>query len=145
MEKEVIYTLEELKEKLTKKQSIFCHEYVIDWNGTRAAIVAGYSENSASEMSYENLRKPQIKQYIAFIKNDIEGEAGISKLRVLKGLADIAFGATLDAADTSNQIKALQEIKKAMGYDAEKVHSLTLKSDLTDEDRDEIIKSLKNE
>lgn len=29
--------------KLTKKQEAFCQEYVVDFNGTQAAIRAGYS------------------------------------------------------------------------------------------------------
>lgn len=47
--------------KLTRKQEIFCQEYVKDFNATRAAIVAGYSENTASETGYENLRKPHLQ------------------------------------------------------------------------------------
>jgi len=85
------YTLEELKVKLTPKERIFCHEYIVDWNGARSARVAGYSENCLSETAYENLRKPHLKQYINFIKNNLEEESGISKLRNLKELAKIAY------------------------------------------------------
>jgi phage terminase small subunit len=43
--------------KLTEKQKLFCKEYIIDFNATRAAKAAGYSEDSAKEIGYENLRK----------------------------------------------------------------------------------------
>ena len=79
-----VYTLDELKAKLTEKQRIFCHEYIVDWNATRSAKKAGYSEDTAYSIGNENLKKPEIKQYIAFIKNNLEEEAGISKLRNLK-------------------------------------------------------------
>ena len=51
--------------KLTKKQEIFCQEYVKDFNATRAAIVAGYSEKTARMMGCENLTKPDIRTRLA--------------------------------------------------------------------------------
>jgi phage terminase small subunit len=86
-----IYTLEELQKKLTPKERIFCHEYIIDWNKARAARAAGYSEKIAKEIGYENMTKPHIIQYVNYIKNNLEEEAGISKLRNLKELAKIAY------------------------------------------------------
>lgn len=53
---------------LTAKQEKFCLEYVVDLNATQAAIRAGYSENAAMEIGYENLRKPQIADFIAKLK-----------------------------------------------------------------------------
>lgn len=50
--------------KLTKKMEVFIQEYLVDLNATRAAIAAGYSPNTAAEMGYENLNKPQIKAKI---------------------------------------------------------------------------------
>ena len=47
---------------LTWKQKAFIDEYMKDYNGTQAAIRAGYSENSAKEIAYENLTKPHIKE-----------------------------------------------------------------------------------
>ena len=59
-EKEKTYTLKELKKKLTEKEKNFCHEYVIDWNGARAARVAGYSEKTCTEIASQNLIKLHI-------------------------------------------------------------------------------------
>ena len=50
--------------KLTAKQESFVAEYLIDLNATQAAIRAGYSEKTASETGYENLRKPQIAEAV---------------------------------------------------------------------------------
>ena len=66
--------------KLTDKQKRFCEEYVIDWNATRSAIVAGYSENTAQVIGSENLTKPIIIAYIEEIQKDIKKLAGVSAL-----------------------------------------------------------------
>ena len=50
---------------LTIKQQRFCDEYIISGNATEAAVKAGYSKKTASEMGYENLGKPQIQDYLA--------------------------------------------------------------------------------
>lgn len=50
--------------KLTKKQQRFCDEYLIDMNGTQAAIRAGYSARTAKQIANENLTKPDVRDYI---------------------------------------------------------------------------------
>lgn len=46
---------------MTKKQELFCLEYVKDFNATQAAIRAGYPKASAYAVGSENLRKPEIQ------------------------------------------------------------------------------------
>lgn len=58
---------------LTAKQKAFCHEYLVDFNGTQAAIRAGYSKNTAQEISSENLSKPIIKKYVQELCDEITG------------------------------------------------------------------------
>jgi phage terminase small subunit len=48
----------------TEKQRAFIDEYLIDLNATQAAIRAGYSADTAAQIGYENLRKPEIAQAI---------------------------------------------------------------------------------
>lgn len=50
---------------LNERQRLFVREYLVDLNGTQAAIRAGYSPKRAAEIAYENLRKPQIEAAIA--------------------------------------------------------------------------------
>jgi phage terminase small subunit len=50
--------------RLTKKQQLFCDEYLIDLNATQAAIRAGYKEHAAYSTGAENLKKPQIQSYL---------------------------------------------------------------------------------
>jgi phage terminase small subunit len=63
------------KSDLTEKQKIFCREYIYDWNATRAAKVAGYSEDTAYSIGWENLKKPEIQAYITEIQKDLEKTA----------------------------------------------------------------------
>lgn len=76
---------------LTDKQKQFCHEYLIDLNATQSCIRAGYSEDTASEMGYENLGKPQIQNYIAELKAIRAKRCEITQDNVLKEYAKIAF------------------------------------------------------
>lgn len=50
--------------KLTAKQQRFCDEYLVDLDGTKAAIRAGYSQKTAGVIASENLKKPNIRAYI---------------------------------------------------------------------------------
>jgi len=101
---------------LTPKQKIFCEEYVIDWNATRAAIKAGYSEKTASEMGYENLKKPHLAQYIEDIQKDLGKLAGVSALMNVLELKKIAFTNITDFKDgwmTEKDFEALEDDTKA--------------------------------
>ena len=46
------------------KQERFVHEYLKDFNGTQAAIRAGYSEKTAGQMAYELLKKPEVQKLL---------------------------------------------------------------------------------
>lgn len=78
--------------KLTAKQKKFCHEYLKDLNATQAAIRAGYSEDTAFSIGWENLRKPLIKKYIDNQLEDVlEESKSVLKSRIIKELKDVSF------------------------------------------------------
>jgi phage terminase small subunit len=58
------------EKNLTEKQIRFCQEYIIDLNGTQAAIRASYSEDTAGSIASENLQKPEIQRYIQELLDD---------------------------------------------------------------------------
>jgi phage terminase small subunit len=132
------YTLKELQKKLTEKEKIFCHEYIIDWNGARAARSAGYSENSAREIAHSNLTKVHNQQYIEFIKQDIEKEAGITKLRNLNELSKIAYSSVEHIHDDWIELKDWEKIKEDNPYIMSAIESIDTKVEYrtyrTDED-----------
>lgn len=45
---------------LLTKEAIFCSEYLIDGNGTRSALAAGCTENSAANMAIRWLKQPNV-------------------------------------------------------------------------------------
>lgn len=77
---------------LTAKQQRFCDEYLVDLNGTQAAIRAGYSEKTARQIATENLSKPYIKEYIE--KRMAEKEASLiaDQNEVMKYLTSVLRG-----------------------------------------------------
>jgi phage terminase small subunit len=82
---------EESNKALTPKQKRFCEEYLIDLNGTQAAIRAGYSKDSAKEIASENLTKLNIKTEIERLQRVRSEKLEISANEVLQKIRDIAF------------------------------------------------------
>jgi len=54
--------------KLTPKQELFCSEYLVDLNSTKASIRAGYSKKTANKIWPELLGKTSIKNRIEILK-----------------------------------------------------------------------------
>jgi len=75
---------------LTPKQERFVAEYLIDLNATQAAIRAGYSEKTAGQVGFENLKKPEIAEAIAAKAGKTAEKLDLSAERVLKGLFEEA-------------------------------------------------------
>lgn len=78
--------------KLTPKQQRFCEEYLIDLNATQAAIRSGYSKKTAYRTGADNLKKPQIKEYIAGRMAEKEAALIANQDEVLKYLTSVLRG-----------------------------------------------------
>ena len=85
------YTFEYLDRKIVPKIKLFCHNYIVEWNGSAAARKAGYTKHTAPSAAVMLLAKSYIQQYIEYIKEDFEKEAGLSKLKQLNELKKIAY------------------------------------------------------
>jgi len=90
MDKDTNARAQELLKKLNQRHRLFCHEYIIDWNGARAAREAGYKPDNANITASKLLTNPNIKEYIEIIKEDVAKEVGISKIGLLKNLKVLA-------------------------------------------------------
>ena len=114
-------SIKEIEKDLTDKQKIFCREYVIDWNATRAAIAAGYSNKTAQEIGSQNLSKLIIQEYIDYIQKDLIKLCGVSTLSNVKYLKKI-----LESKEkTSDQLKAIEIINKMLGFNAPEKQDFT--------------------
>lgn len=78
--------------KMTAKQQRFCDEYLIDLNGTQAAIRAGYSKKTAASVASENLTKPNIRAYIDMRMAEKEKALIADQDEVLKYLTTVLRG-----------------------------------------------------
>lgn len=77
--------------ELTTKQKAFVNELPQNqWNGTKAAIAAGYSEKSAGVMACRLLRNPKIAGEIAKLKQryqkELEQQTDINVKEIVKRL-----------------------------------------------------------
>lgn len=80
-------TSESQTDNLTPKQRLFVQHYMACFNGTQAAILAGYSEKTARFIASENLTKPNIRAAIKEATREIMPAA-----EVVQRLADQARG-----------------------------------------------------
>lgn len=76
-------------DKLSPKQERFCREYLVDLNGTKAALRAGYTEASARTTASTLLANPNIRQFLDTLKAPIEQKLGLTKEYVLENLMEV--------------------------------------------------------
>lgn len=74
---------------MTKRQEMFCQEYVISGNGTQAAIKAGYSEKTANEQAARLLAKVSIQDKIRALSDEIRTEKIIDARKMQEVLTSI--------------------------------------------------------
>jgi phage terminase small subunit len=73
------------------RQKIFVREYVQDFNATRAYIAAGYSEQGARAGASRLLANVNVQQEVAKLLESLCKELAITKDRVLRETALLAF------------------------------------------------------
>ena len=100
--------------RLTGKQSMFINAYLINgFNGTQAAITAGYSRRWARMIAHENLSKHYIQEAI----KSIFDEYGMSAAEVIARLSAHARGDIGDIWDMTTH---------TINWKAARSHGLTL-------------------
>lgn len=74
---------------LNDKQKQFCNEYLIDFNGTQAAIRAGYSEKTANRIASENLSKLDIQAYLKELIENRNERTKITQDEVIRDIIEV--------------------------------------------------------
>jgi Terminase small subunit len=69
---------------LTPKQNMFCHEYLVDFNATQAAIRSGYSKKTAQQQSSSLLLNIVVSARIAELMARKTVEHGIYLTKILE-------------------------------------------------------------
>lgn len=77
--------------ELSAKHKIFCDEYLKDFNGTRAAIAAGYKKETATVAASRLLILANIKAYLEEKGKELSKKRGISLEMILEGYKRVAF------------------------------------------------------
>ena len=108
---------------LTPKQQRFVDEYLIDLNGTQAAIRAGYSEKTAYSISSENLKKPEIQQAIAVRQKKL-AEKRAWDMEKLVDEAETNLHGARDSRQWGSAKGALEFIGKATGLLSDKARDM---------------------
>lgn len=93
------------KRQLSEQRQRFVDEYLIDLNGTQAAIRAGYSAKTAQEQSSRLLSNVMVQQAIAERMAERSKRTGINQDRVVLELAKMAFVKMTDIVDSKGKIK----------------------------------------
>ena len=106
---------------MNERQNIFVHEYIVDWNATKAAIRAGYSEKTAYQQGSALLKIPEVFQAVYVACEQRSKRAGVTADRVVIALADIAFSTDDDDIKTSDRLKALELLGKHLALFVDRV------------------------
>lgn len=127
---------------MTGKQQRFCDEYLIDQNGTQAAIRAGYSKKTANEQASRLLANVNIRAYIDDQLEKMHDKTIADAEEVLRYLTSVVRGeseseivvveATGDglseaknvkkAPDEKDKLKAAELLGKRYGLYSDKVN-----------------------
>ena len=95
--------------KLTDKQRAFCQEYLVDLNGTQAAIRAGYSKRTANEQAARMLAKASIQDYLSQLMARKEASRIATADEVLMYLTSVIRG------ESESEVLVTKSLGKDLG------------------------------
>ena len=92
---------------MTPKQAAFVGEYLLDFNGTQAAIRAGYSKKNAESLGYQLLQKTPVQEALKSAMALRAERAERDADAVLRDIREV-FLRSRDAGDYRSAIRALE-------------------------------------
>ena len=69
--------------RLTAKQAAFCREYIVDCNGTQAAIRAGYSERTANEQASQMMALDHVDAEVRRLQEELAAATNVTVATLL--------------------------------------------------------------
>jgi phage terminase small subunit len=100
---------------LTAKQTRFVSEYLIDGNGSAAAVRAGYSPKAARAIATENLTKPAIQNALQARQSADATRLSLQRDNVLAGLVE-AINQAREQRNPMAMIRGWSEVAKMLGF-----------------------------
>jgi len=112
--------------RLTEKQKIFCREYIVHLNATRAAIAAGYSEKTAESQGSRLLSNVKVADYIQELMDTRAEKLEITADRVLQEIAKLAFSNMEDYVTFNDDGTASVDLSKLNREQAAAIQEITV-------------------
>lgn len=109
--------------RLSAQRQRFVEEYCVDWNATRAAKAAGYSEHSARVQGTQLLAIPTIQEAVAERRKELLDSAEVRAVDVLRELKSIGFGGD-PKARPGDRARALELLGKHLQLFDERIHHM---------------------
>ena len=113
------------KTTLSEKQQRWIDEYLIDFNGSAAAVRAGYSAKTARSIACELLTKPDIRAVLQAKQSALAEELRITRQGVVQGLLEAVDMGRVQQ-NPGAMVSALREVAKMLGFYAPAVKRVEL-------------------
>lgn len=100
-------------DEITPREALFVQEWLVDFNGKRAARAAGFSESTSTHHAGAVLARKRVKRYMAEEVKKRMDKLEISQENVLRELARIAFSdprAVMSWTDGNLKMKSSNEL-----------------------------------
>lgn len=108
------------------RERLFCHEYILcKFNGTKAAIRAGFAKKSARVTAARLLTKANIKAEITRLTEELLGKKKAKAGDVINELAEVAFSDLAKMAKFNGETLSFKSFKE-MGAASRTVRSIVL-------------------
>jgi phage terminase small subunit len=89
---------------LNDRQLAFCSEYLKDRNGSKAAIRAGYSQNTAGSQATEILGIPEIQLFLSVSQKILDLDTGVTQEWIVEEFKKLAQITAKDLYDTNGNL-----------------------------------------
>ena len=99
---------------LTPKQATFVREYLVDLNGTQAAIRAGYSPRTANEQAAQLLAKLSVRGAIEKAQSERFARLDLTADEVVRSFRELHLRALADG-DLATAARCLENLGKYLG------------------------------
>lgn len=95
-----------------ERRERFCIEYVKDFNGTQAAIRAGYSKKAAKQQGCRLLTYATVQRRLMELKAAVVSVSGLTVERIARRLEVLCFGDIRQLYDANGQLKPIHELSE---------------------------------
>ncbi len=108
------------------RHETFCREYIIDLNGTRAAIAAGYTKKGAHVTASRMLSKPKVQGLLAKLTKKHADKLDLTAEKVLSELSRMGFSNFLDYVNITEEGDAFVDLSGLTQEQAASIQEVTV-------------------